>query len=161
MSQGTIVYVLASGAYSDREWHAVFTTEEAAQEALLASAASSGYRSKHDYRIEEHTLYTSCPEPVTVHRWSSVILDDGSCEPTRKLADIELPWDHLWGVPRATLIRYVRAPIYRGHGGRLEVRGRDFEEVERAHADTLEKLRATARTGSKPKEIKERPWAST
>lgn len=161
MSQGTIVYVLASGAYSDREWHAVFTTEEAAQEALLASAASSGYRSKYDYRIEEHTLYTSCPKPVTVHRWSTVILDDGSFEPARKMTDIELPWDHLWGVPTKTMIRYVRAPIYQGHAGRLEVRGRELEMVERAHTHTLDEIRVVARSGRKPPEIKERPWVST
>lgn len=138
------VYALAVGAYSDYHIKALFPTEELAEEAVKANKGDDRWHDES--RVEAFILYDEIPERITVYRVQEVIWDNGETTDYRADESTNLPWNQWYdfnenGRPE---VRYVRAPVHRNKGGRLEVSGTDQQAVNQAFGDDKAKLLAKA-----------------
>jgi hypothetical protein len=135
------VWSLSSGSYSDYQVLALFTTKKLAEAALVAHQAEEEYP---EARVEEFTLYDEVPERATVYLIVSVLWDDGretasqlwgDSKPGVLTSTTKLPWNHWYrGTPRVKS-SFVRAPVYKNQGGRLEAWGTDEQAVKQAFSD--------------------------
>lgn len=136
------VWVVSSGSYSDYRVHAAFATEEQAEAAAEAADKADGSNYTRDYFVEELPWYPKGenPEPITVHRMSAVLWDNGTYDtPAYSLDDAKMEFQHYQFVPppRRAHIRQVRAPIYKEKGAWLEVSARTETMVRKAMNDRL------------------------
>lgn len=139
------VWAITTGAYSDYSVRALFSSKRAAKQAAEANNKDEdGWH--RDTEIEVFYLYDEVPVKVTEFFYQVEIWDDGRVTNERNHATTCLPWNHLWGLPKARPdVRYVRAPMYRDKGGRLEVRGTDEQAVKQAFSDNKARLLAEAK----------------
>lgn len=138
---GDTLYALSQGAYSDYHVLALFTSKKLAEQALEAHKADEEW--SRDARIEEFDLFDELPEPVTEHYYQVEIWDDGRVTNENIRQATHLPWNHLDGTPKPRPhVRWVRAPMYRDQGGRLEVRGSDEQAVKQAFSDNKARILA-------------------
>lgn len=135
-----LIWAVSSGSYSDYRVHAAFATEEQAETAAVKAEKAETYMG--GYFVEELPWYPKGenPEPITVHRMSAVLWDNGTHNaPTYTLDDAKMEFQHYQFVPppRRAHIRQVRAPEYKEKGARLEVSARTETMVRKAMNDRL------------------------
>jgi hypothetical protein len=124
MSDGT-VWVVSSGSYSDYRVHCAAPSKKAAQEIVdVLNGADEWIK----YFVERVPVIEQA-ERITVYGFEAVIADAGT------VCNSVLHRDE-WNVNplyperlRPVTVRWVRAPIYNGQAGRLEVYGADRELV--------------------------------
>ncbi len=133
--QGVKAYAVVSGSYSDYTVHAIFTNRLAALEAAVQHGQDDTYSAAD---VEDIVLYEDVPEKETIYRMIQTIWDDGRVQDDlRQDSDTRLPWNTWYDAPRdgRPKVRYVRAPMHKDKGGRLEVFGRDEQAVKQAFSD--------------------------
>lgn len=148
------VWALTSGSYSDYGIEAIFTTEKAA---LAASKLKEDEYDWHDYNVESFILYDEVPEEVTLYEMVEVIVDGSPSyvSTTKVTSKTKYPWMFLWGTPRARPhVRYVRAPVYKGKAGRLEVHGNDKQAVQQAFSDQRGVILDALSKDEKPRQVR-------
>jgi len=128
------MWVIASGSYSDYRVHAVCDSKKTAKTiAARANADRDGY---HDDYVIEELVYVDDPQisKVETLRLSVNIWDDGTETEDRESYSVEWPFDTLYGLSDCTW-RWVRAPMHKNKGGRLEVSGTDHERVRKVFGE--------------------------
>jgi hypothetical protein len=144
MGAPKVAFAVSSGSYSDYSVHAVCEDEATAErwaEALRSD--SEGWHS--DAVVEELPLIAAGTKPAkqtTVHL-SQTLWDDGHEEERHVSETSEYPIVSLYGPPpRRPSVRFVRAPIHKNRGGRLEIRGRTESAVLKVYGDEIRMWRA-------------------
>ncbi len=136
----TKVYAISEGSYSDYRVRAIFKTRKLAEEAIARARTVSRYDDDWN-EVEEYDLYDQVPQPITTYRLTQDLWDDGTEGPEYRTVSTAMPWD--WDVaPRRPEVRFVRAPIHRDKGGRLEVAARTEAAARKAFRDRKARWRA-------------------
>jgi hypothetical protein len=134
------MYVVSSGSYSDYRVLCICDSKERAEQVAAALRADSdGWRS--DAGVETLPLVTTTPEKVITYDWQIEIWDDGTTTCERKNTRTEWPFDPLYGesITRVSW-RWVRAPVHKNKGGRLEVKGTDRTRVAKVFTEKRAQL---------------------
>jgi len=166
------IYCVASGCYSDYRVHAVFEREDDAARYAVELSKDRGddegwaLRSS-DARVEIMPYYPEggAPEIVTVYRAALLLYDDGRVMedfwPFRETMDVKpqasQEWSHEVVVGARPVLRYVRAPIYSGKGGRIEGTCLDARALIQAIKDRAAMFKAGAWN---PRSSRELNWQS-
>jgi hypothetical protein len=134
MTAAKFVYVIASGEYSDyRVLAMVDGTEKQAEDLARRANLNNDYR---DYRAEALPVVAPDVQQIVCLSMQENIWDDGTTDEHHVRLDTRWPFDLLWEEEgRPVAAQWVRAPIHRGVGGRLEVRGTDHERVRKTFGD--------------------------
>ena len=146
------VWALSSGSYSDYRVLSVYPTKKEAEAAAEILNTSAGY----EFFAEALPTFTGEPQRVVIYGLHCNIWDDGRrkvdniwassgayAEPEQVADRVEWDVDPLYPERvRRVSVRWVRAPIHRGLGGRLEVYGTDSEAVRKAFGDNRAALLA-------------------
>ena len=133
-------WVVSSGAYSDYRVVCVCDSKKRAQTVAAAMRGDpDGYRG--DARVEQLPFVNFDPEKVPVYHRSVVVMDNGTTTSESQRVSYEWPFDQ-WEPLDPVSWRWVRAPVYAGKGGRLDVRGTDEERVNRVFSDRRAQLLA-------------------
>jgi hypothetical protein len=140
----SVIYAISSGSYSDYRVLAVFSSKKVAQETLRRWNGTNDSWSSG--QVEEFPFYDAVPEPETVFSMIQELWDDGTEGRLNERAHTDMPFDRLFDVPPKgrPSVRFVRAPVHQGKGGRLEVRGTDIKKVQKAFRDRKAQWQATA-----------------
>ena len=141
------IWAVTRGSYSDYRVQALFATKEQAQHHLAVARGTSGDIWNRPEDIEEFDFYDEGEEPVLVTEYSRMaeVWDDGRVTQEREGVRTEWDYDPLFGRPTARpSVRFVRAPIHKDKGGRLEIRGTDKQAVDQAFSDNLAQLKVAA-----------------
>lgn len=134
------VWVVASGEYSDyRVLCACDSKARAETVAQLLRADQDRFRS--DARVESLPLVMTDPEKVRLYHASVTVWDDGRVTDEREWITTEWPFDQ-WEPITPVWWRWVRAPVHKDKGGRLEIRGTDEQRVRRVLSDRKAQLLA-------------------
>lgn len=131
------VLVISSGSYSDYRVHAVVRGTPS-QAKALAKRASGEW---NNYEIGELPVVDHDIKQVSILFVQENIWDNQTTTDHSERIEIEWPFDAPYGTPECAK-RFVRAPIHRGRGGRLEVHGTDHERVRKVFSDWREMLLA-------------------
>lgn len=86
--------------------------------------------------VESLPYFDRSPERIEVHERQENVWDDGTTSDLSVRVKVE--WEHDMLYPERiapVLWRWVRAPMHKGKGGRLEVYGTDPERVARVFSD--------------------------
>ena len=135
MSDGT-VWVVSSGTYSDYRVHCAALSKAAAQGIVAALNGADGRR----YFAEPVPAIENA-ERVTVYGIEAIVTDDGTVREESVRDRDEWNVDPLYPQRlRPVTVRWVRAPIYNGQAGRLEVYGLDEERVRKTYSDMRAEL---------------------
>jgi len=132
------VYAVSQGSYSDYRVEVLFESREQAE---LIAAENNDYFS--DKRVEEFLLYDEGEMPTKMAEYSLVceIFDAGIVQERDPGITVEYPWAFWSGTPtERPKVRYVRAPIHKDKGGRLEVRGSNKQAVQQAYSDNKARI---------------------
>jgi len=142
------VHAVSSGTYSDYRVHALFRRKRDAEAAIIQLAGSEDFYSSGSLRVESFHLFDK-GEPVVPVPWHALrvnIWDDGRTGEVEERNEAKWPWEF-----EATIqvdVRWVRAPIHKNEGGRLEVYGTDLQAVGQVFSDNrAQVLAAVALTG--------------
>ena len=122
-----MVWVVSSGSYSDYRVHCAAPSKKAAQEIVDELDAATDKWTK--YFVEQIPVIEKA-ERVTVYGIEAIISDAGTVR-KESVRDRD-EWNVNPLLPhrlRPVTVRWVRAPIYNGQTGRLEVYGTDRELV--------------------------------
>ena len=133
------VWVVSSGSYSDYRVHCAAPSERAAKE---IAAAMNADHARGDYMVESLPVIDRA-ERVTIYGNEAVITDDATV--TDEGARDRKEWNVNPLYPerlRPVTVRWVRASVYRGRAGRLEVYGLDEERVRKTYSDMRAQLLA-------------------
>lgn len=131
------VWALSKGSYSDYRVLAIFETEKDAKAALQQNHAITPDEWDQADRIEPMWYYPTgaVPQQVTRYDMNQDLWDDGTTGTFHDRSFVEWEYDMLFYVGARPRVRQVRAPIHKGEGGRLEVRGTDQQAVRQAFSD--------------------------
>lgn len=146
MSEQT-VWGLTTGSYSDYQVRALFTTRELAEQAVEAHNATDRY-SWDGASVEAFTFYDYVPEQVTVWTYVVTIWEKGANKGKVAGEDLRSETDYPWKFhydetpTRRPQVQFIRAPVHRGLGGRLVVRGTDEQAVKQAFSDNKARILA-------------------
>lgn len=132
------MWAISRGEYSDYRVLAVCASEAVAKEQL----ARMGGIEYDAARLESIPLLTEVVDQVQVLRMSVTIWDDGTTSNDFTSMTETWPFDS-WEPVVPVSWRWVRAPMHKGIGGRLDVRGTDHERVRRVLSDRRAELLAT------------------
>lgn len=139
-------WAITRGSYSDYRVLAVFASRADAEAAIArAKGAVDSFLAAES--VEEMSFYEEGVEPVllTVYERQVEVWDDGTVSSERRTVREEWDYDPLYDLPgKRPKVRFVRAPIHKDKGGRLEVRGTDEQGVNQAFSDNLAQLRLAA-----------------
>ena len=132
------VWALSQGEYSDYSVIALFTTKKLAEEAAGLNNSDRWSRAF----VEEFVLYDETVETVDEYKIMQDIWDADALIPEPTVTHtVKMPWAFWDGEPpKRAKVRWVRAPIHQGKGGRLEVRGRDRDAVVKAYTDNAARI---------------------
>jgi hypothetical protein len=120
------VWVVSSGSYSDYRVHCAAPSKKAAQEIV---DALNGADEWIKYFVERVPVIEKA-ERVTIYGVEAIITDAGTVREESVRDRDEWNVDPLYPERlRPVTVRWVRAPIYNGQAGRLEVYGTDRELV--------------------------------
>lgn len=135
------MWAVATGQYSDYRVLCVCDSKERAEQVAAALRADSdGDRS--DARVESMPFVDYDPEKVTVFHMTVTVWDDGTVDEDREpWSTSEWPFDQ-WEPLDRVAWRWVRAPMHKGNGGRLDIRGTDRARVRRVYSDRKAQLLA-------------------
>ena len=133
------VWVVSSGSYSDYRVHCAAPSKKAAQEIVdVLNGADEWIK----YFVERVPVIEKA-ERITVYGIEAIISDAGTVRKETVRDRDEWNVDPL--LPerlRPVAVRWVRAPIYNGQAGRLEVYGLDEERVRKTYSDMRAQLLA-------------------
>jgi len=131
-----VVWVVSRGEYSDYRVLCAVKGGKADAETLAARAnAAAGHDLYGDgYTVEVLAVVAPDVQKVELLTLQAEIHDDGRVKDLDPRYRVEWPFDPLYDTPRLRW-RWVRAPMYRDKGGRLEVWGTDHERVRRVFSD--------------------------
>lgn len=140
MAKKDIVWLIESGSYSDYRVHAACPDKKTA-ERIAEELNNSGRDAYSDsFSVSVVPLVTEV-RMVTTYRIECDVWDNGTTGAPRETSRTEWEGDLLYPEHARPLgKRWVRAPIHRGRGGRLEVFGTDQERVRRVFSDTRARL---------------------
>ena len=132
------VWVVSSGSYSDYRVHCAAPSKKAAQGIVVALNGDDKERSK--YFVERVPVIEKA-ERITVYGIEAIITDDGTVREESVRDRDEWNVDPLYQQRlRPVTVRWVRAPIYNGQAGRLEVYGTDRGLVLKTFSDMRAEL---------------------
>lgn len=132
------VWLVSSGSYSDYRVHCAAPSKRGAREIVAALNADADGWSRY---FMERVPVIEKAERVTVYGFEAVIADDGTVR--REAARERDEWNVNPLCPerlRPVTVRWVRASVYRGRAGRLEVYGADRERVRKTFSDMRAQL---------------------
>jgi len=133
MSDKKFIWVISSGSYSDYRVNAAFDSKKTAKAvAARANASEDGYR---EFWVES-LPYFDDPNIQRVETLSlhCEIWDSGKVDESDPWYRIEWPFDALYEIVDCRW-RWVRAPIHKNLGGRLEVSGTNHELVRKVYGE--------------------------
>ena len=131
------VWLVSSGSYSDYRVHCAAPSKTAAQGIVDALNGDDEWTK---YFVEQVPVIEKA-ERITVYGIEAIIEDAGTVREESVRDRDEWNIDPLYPQRlRPVTVRWVRAPIYNGKGGRLEVFGTDLERVRRVFSDTRAQL---------------------
>ena len=132
------VWVVSSGSYSDYRVHCAAPSKKAAQAIVVALNGDETC----NYFIEQVPVIDKA-EKVTVYGIEAIITDAGTVREESVRDRDEWNVDPLYPYRLCPVtVRWVRAPIYNGQAGRLEVYGLDEERVRKTYSDMRAQLLA-------------------
>ena len=130
------VWVVSSGSYSDYRVHCAAPSKKAAQAIVVALNGDETC----NYFIEQVPVIDKA-EKVTIYGMEAIVTDDGTVREESVRDRDEWNIDPLYPQRlRPATARWVRAPIYNGQAGRLEVYGLDEERVRKTYSDMRAEL---------------------
>jgi hypothetical protein len=130
------VWVVSSGSYSDYRVHCAAPSKKAAQGIVDALNGDETY----NYFIEQVPVIDKA-EKVTIYGVEAIVTDRGTVREESVRDRDEWNVDPLYPERlRPVTVRWVRAPIYNGQAGRLEVYGTDRERVRKTFSDMKAQL---------------------
>ena len=131
------VWVVSSGSYSDYRVHCAAPSKKAAQGIV---DALNGDDEWIKYFVERVPVVDKA-ERITVYGIEAIVTDDGTVREESVRDRDEWNVDPLYQQRlRPVTVRWVRAPIYNGQAGRLEVYGTDRGLVLKTFSDTRAQL---------------------
>jgi len=143
----TQIWVVSSGSYSDYSVLAAFTSKSLAEEAAKMQTVDS-YRS---YRVESLQSFGRPPTMITTFKITTTIWDNGESghrcagesdvHPYWKSERSEPEFDMMYQRAQRPDVRFVRAPVYKNKGGRLDVRCEDEQACWQAFSDNLVQIK--------------------
>lgn len=136
------VWALSSGSYSDYTVLAIFETKEDAEAAAAMQGPADDWHS--DKRVEEMSYYPKggAPKVVRIYDRQAQFWDDGTVDQERENHRDEWEYDPLHGpASKRPSVRFVRPPIQKNKGGRLEVRGLDKRAVDKAFSENAARIK--------------------
>jgi len=144
----SLIWVVSSGSYSDYSVLAAFASKSLAEKAAKMRTDEFNYR---DYRVESLQSFDRDPAVITTFKITTTIWDNGesghSCagesEVRRYLKSerTEPEFDMLYRRAQRPDVRFVRAPVYKNKGGRLDVRCEDEQACWQAFSDSFAQVR--------------------
>ena len=136
---GGRVWLVSSGSYSDYRVHCAAPSKKAAQGIV---DALNGDDEWIKYFVERVPVVDKA-EKVTIYGVEAIVTDDGTVREESVRDRDEWNVDPLYQQRlRPVTVRWVRAPIYNGQAGRLEVYGTDEERVRKTYSDMRAQLLA-------------------
>lgn len=144
MGTPTKLYALTHGCYSDYRVDALFTTEAKAKEAASITGGETS----------AFLVYDEVPAKQTSYLIQIEVRDDGTHGEPDLRVETDWPWD-MWKPPvTPPRVRFVRAPVHKDKGGRLEVHGASERAVRKVASDHLAQLLVhAAQTGKAGPEV--------
>lgn len=134
---GGRVWLVSSGSYSDYRVHCAAPSKKAAQGIV---DALNGDDEWIKYFVEWVPVVDKA-EKVTIYGVEAIVTDDGTVREESVRDRDEWNVDPLYQQRlRPVTVRWVRAPIYNGQAGRLEVYGTDRGLVLKTFSDTRAQL---------------------
>ena len=134
------VWIVSSGGYSEYRVHCAAPSKAAAQSIVDELNAATDKWS--EYFVGEVPVIEKA-ERITVYGFEAVITDAGNVREESVRDRDEWNVDPLYPQRlRPVTVRWVRAPIYNGKAGRLEVYGTDRERVGKTFSDMKAQLLA-------------------
>ena len=134
---GGRVWLVSSGSYSDYRVHCAAPSKKAAQGIV---DALNGDDEWIKYFVERVPVVDKA-EKVTIYGVEAIVTDDGTVREESVRDRDEWNVDPLYQQRlRPVTVRWVRAPIYNGQAGRLEVYGTDRGLVLKTFSDTRAQL---------------------
>ena len=131
------VWLVSSGSYSDYRVHCAAPSKKAAQGIV---DALNGDDEWIKYFVERVPVVDKA-ERITVYGIEAIITDDGTVREESVRDRDEWNVDPLYQQRlRPVTVRWVRAPIYNGQAGRLEVYGTDRGLVLKTFSDMRAEL---------------------
>jgi len=139
------VWVVSSGSYSDYRVHCAAPSKKAAQGIVDALNGDETY----NYFIEQVPVIDKA-EKVTIYGVEAIVTDRGTVREESVRDRDEWNVDPLYPERlRPVTVRWVRAPIYNGKAGRLEVYGLDQGLVSETFSDVKAQLLADSELRSR------------
>jgi hypothetical protein len=136
--------MITSGSYSDYRVHAVCSDRNTAKQWAEAATKFELDRNEHTnpYCIEEvQEIETgSTPEPVTTCTIHADLLDSGYVSNYREFSRQKF-FEEKLSRPRT---RYIRAPIYKDKGRRIEITGSSLEAIRKVYSEKIGMWKAGA-----------------
>jgi hypothetical protein len=131
VSEREVVYVISSGEYSDYSVLCACPSKEDAETLVSRMNAAGGSPYRGDCVVEELAMLPADAQQVEILHMSVTLWDDGRQADEHQHRQVEWPLGYY--VP--VRWRWVRAPMHRDKGGRLEVSGTDHERVRKVYGD--------------------------
>lgn len=132
-----VMYCVARGVYSD--YRVMCVCDSQARAKAVAKAYNAGEDSYSEARVETISFVDYEPEQVTLYHLMVEVFDDGTTSEQTERETTEWPFDS-WDPLVRVAWRWVRAPVYHGKGGRLDVHGTDLEAVRHVLSDRRAQL---------------------
>jgi len=134
------MWAVTSGSYSD--YHVLCVCDSEARAKRIAATPTGGYPS---YDVQTIPYRDDDPQQIVIHGLECEVWDDGTATEQRTSIEVEWDFDMLWPERNVRSIsRWVRAPVHKNHGGRLEVHGNDLEAVRHSFSDLRAQLMTTS-----------------
>ncbi|AYB70187.1 hypothetical protein SEA_ONEIAGILLIAN_77 [Microbacterium phage OneinaGillian] len=139
MTEQKTMWAISSGDYSDYRVTAVCESKEIAEAVAKKMNMLEGHKGYGEYGIEEMPVLDESVHRVMVHHMNVEIRDAGGTGTERQWKSpawafeedaVEVAW------------RWVRAPMYNGKAGRLDVWGTNLERVRKVLGDQRAMLMA-------------------
>lgn len=133
------VWVVSKGTYSD------YRVMCACRSKADASAVAAKYNASDSWasaRVERLPIIGADVERVAVLSMTTTLWDNGEEADSRESMQFEWPFDSYRELAPVRW-RWVRGPIHKGKGGRLDVHGIDIERVRRVFSDKRAEIMAT------------------
>lgn len=144
------MWAVSTGVYSDYRVCAVFEKQDDAENWAQAIGDEA--------RVEQimHVPAGVRPFKQTVYGQSANLWDNGEVVLQDVWSHTDYPIDSLFGeVPTRPKVRYVRAPIHRNKGGRVDIAGPTAASVAKVMNERIMAWKAGAWAGPECREINE------
>lgn len=133
------VYGVTSGSYSDYRVLCICPTKQDAEAVAAKIRGQEGHY--NDANVEAFYEANALTVPTFVLSISCNVWDDGTVTPIMERTDVCYPWDYNYRIVPVSW-RWVRAPMHKNIGGRLEVSGTNATKVRRVYSDRKAQLLA-------------------